>query len=307
MIVLLCLDFVISLIIIDNTEESNRSSRFVLFEAITTGVNAIVTFGIGYYIKWRGFTDLYWISLSLEILSIAIVIFFIKKSRPSIDASLFSSSSSENIQIKKAHSFKSYCKDCFVIFTVFGFQNRSRRKSISLLLTLFAYIFYLLAYSVYSSFLWYLLNVPFCWSSEDIGNYTAITSISCAILSLLGMKVLTRIGANDIVICTIGHLCYATASLCNAFAKQSWHLYAGLITFPFADYQNSLTFPLISKWLEPHERIHAFTFVTEVNTIVTSFGDSFFNWIYARTVGNYQNFTLLMSVGFSLVGFIINL
>jgi hypothetical protein len=131
--------------------------------------------------------------------------------------------------------------------------------------------------------------------------------MSCAIFSLLGMKIFTRLGANDIVICTISHLFYATASLCNAFAKQSWQLYAGLVTLPFADYQNSLTLPLISKWLEPHERTHAFIFVAEVNTIVTNFGDSFFNWIYARTVGNYQNFTLLMSVGFRLVAFILNL
>ena len=149
--------------------------------------------------------------------------------------------------------------------------------------------------------------MPFCWSSEDIGNYTAISSISCAIFSVLGMKFLTRIGANDIVICTISHLFYATTSICNAFAKHSWQLYAGLITFPFADYQNSLTLPLISKWLEPHERTYAFIVVAELNTIVTNFGDSFFNWIYARTVGNYQNLTLLISVGFSLVGFILNL
>ena len=139
--ILLCLDFVISLIIIDNTRESNRSSRFVLFEAITTAVSAIVTFGVGYYIKWRGFTDLFWISLSLQILSIGIVIFFIKNDPPPMNesnASLLSSSSSKNdvnIQIKKPRSLKTYCKDCFIIFTIFGFKNRSRRKSISLYLT----------------------------------------------------------------------------------------------------------------------------------------------------------------------------
>ena len=114
--------------------------------------------------------------------------------------------------------------------------------------------------------------------------------MSCAIFSFLGMKLLTRLGANDIVICTISHLFYATASLCNAFSKQSWQLYAGLVTLPFADYQNSLTLPIISKWLEPHERAHAFIIVAEVNTIVTNFAKSLFNWIYARTVGNLSKF-----------------
>ena len=69
---------------------------------------------------------------------------------------------------------------------------------------------------------------------------------------------------NDIVICTFSHLCFAASSLWIAFAKHSWQLYAGLVISPYADYQNSLTLPMMSKWLESHERNHAFTFVAEL-------------------------------------------
>ncbi len=300
-----------SLIITDNTNENNRSFRFVLFEAMTTAVSAIVTFGIGYYINWRGFTDLYWISLGLQILSIIIVIFFFKNASDTISETtpLLSSTipSDTDVQIKESHGLKTRCNECLAIFKVFGFKNRSRRKSISLLLTLFAYIFYLLAYSTYAAFLWYLLDAPFCWSSENVGNYTALASISCAIFSLLGMKLFTRIGANDTIICMLSHLFFAASSLWIAFAKHSWQLYAGLLISPYADYQNSLTLPMMSRWLEPYERNHAFTLVAEVNTIVTTFGDSIFNWIYAATVAHFRNFTLLIAVGCSIVSFILNM
>ena len=303
-------DFVLSLIITDNTNENNRSSRFVLFEAMTTAVSALVTFEIGYYINWRGFTDLYWISLGLQILSIVVVILYLKNPSLAIDerTSLLSPTTPNDvdIQIRQSHSPTARCHDCFNIFKIFSFQKQSRRKSISLLLILFAYIFYLLAYSTYASFLWYLLDDPFDWSSESVGNYTALASIFSAIFSLLGMKLFTRIGMNDTMICIFSHLCFAASSSWIAFARHSWQLYAGLLISPYADYQNSLTLPMMSKWLTTSERNHAYTLVAEVNTIITTFGDSIFNWVYARTVAHFRNFTLLLAVGFSILSFILN-
>ena len=304
-------DFVIGLIITDTTNESNRSSRFVIFEALTTAVYALVTFAIGYYIQWRGFSDLYWASLGLQILSIVIVVIFFKNPSSTINeqTSLLSSTvqSDDDIQVKTTGCSKLSCHDCLRVFHLFSFKTRSRRKSISLLLILFAYIFYLLACSTYASFLWYLLDDPFCWSSENVGNYTALASIASAIFSLLGMKLFTRIGMNDTMICIFSHLCFAASTCWIAFAKYSWQLYAGLLISPYADYQNSLTLPMLAKWLAPSERNHAFTLVAEVNTIIMSFGDSIFNWVYARTVNRTRNFTLLLGVGFSIISFILNM
>ncbi|CAF0912550.1 unnamed protein product [Adineta ricciae] len=301
---------VLTLIMTDNTTETNRSSYFVLFEALATTVSAIVTFGIGYYINWRGFTDLYWISLGLEIVSIGVVILFFKNPTPStIDERTPLLNNNADIQVQNAcpsSSLKASCQNCVFIFRIFSFKNNSRQKSINLHLTFFAYIFYLLAYSTYAAFIWYLLDTPFCWSSENIGTYTALSSISSAIFSVLGMKLLSRFGANDILVCTLSHLFFTASSLWIAFSKYSWQLYAGLLISPYADYQSSLTLPIMSTWLAPHERNHVFTLVAEVNTIVTTFGDSIFNWVYARTVAKSRNLTLFMAAGFSLVSFLLN-
>lgn len=299
------------MIVTDNTTEENRSIRFVFYEALETIVSAVTTFACGYYIKWRGFTDLYWISLGLEILSIVIVIIFIKSHSNTIDetTSLLSSSIQDNteVQITQSRSLRTKFNDCFRIFHILSFKNRSYRKSISILLILFSYMFYLLACASFTSFLWFVLDAPFCWSSVKIGNYTALSLIAFAIFSFLGMKFFTYIGANDIIICIFSHLCFAISSLWTAFSKYSWQLYAGLLITPFADYQNSLTIPMISKFVEPHERNYAFALTAEISTIISNFGEALFNWIYGVTINHSRIFNLLLATGFSLVAFLLNM
>ncbi|CAF4569163.1 unnamed protein product, partial [Rotaria magnacalcarata] len=50
-----------------------------------TGVSAVGIFAIGYYIDWRGFTDLCWIGLGLEVLSILVVLCAFKKSSSNLN------------------------------------------------------------------------------------------------------------------------------------------------------------------------------------------------------------------------------
>jgi hypothetical protein len=278
-----------------------------------TALSAVVTLGIGYYIQWRGFTDLFWIAIGLMVLSMLVVIFLLKPSAPSSSSSIdettsllsASSTNIENVEIRKP--LLSTCSHCFDICTIFSFKHGSRKKSVCLILILISYIFHLLAVSSMAPLLWYLLGTPFCWSSKDIGNFSAISLISTAIFSVLGMKILSYCGANDAIICAIGHVCFFGYSLWIALAKYSWQLVLALSINPFSGYQSALTVPMISKWLEVDERNNVFTLVTEVNTIILAFGTSFFNWVYARTVTHQKNFTLLFASGLCIVPFILNL
>ncbi|CAF1190088.1 unnamed protein product [Rotaria sordida] len=265
------LSFVLTLIITETTNEDDLSSRSVRLGALQTGVSAIGTFAIGYYIDWRGFTDLCWIGLGLELISILIVMF------------IFKSINSNHNELCKVFHFN---------------KRRTLTKSISLLLTLFSNIFYTLASSTFA---------PFCWTSKNIGNYSALAAISYAILSVLGMQALTHAGANDAIICLISHILFFISSIWLAFARHNWELYAGLLISAFSGYQDSLTMSMMTKWLEPSERSNAFIFVTEINTIMTTFGTTFFTWVYARTVLNYRNLTLLLGAGLCIIPTILNL
>ena len=300
-----------NLIITESTEEHERSSYFVRIGAVTTALSAVVTFAIGYYIQWRGFTDLFWIAIGIEFLSILSVLFLLKSSSSSpspatIDetTSLLSTASSNdtNVEIKRP-----FLMNCFAICTIFTFNARTRKKSICILLTLIAYVFHLLALSSMSPSLWYFLGSPFCWTSKDLGNFSALSLIATAIFSVLGMKIFTYWGTDDAIICAIGHICFLGYALWIALVKYSWQLYLALTIYPFTGYQSALTVPMISKWLEVHERSNIYTLITEVNTIILAFGSSFFNWVYAQTVAHQKNFTLLFASGISLIPILLNL
>lgn len=304
------LGLALNLIITENTTESERSSRFVRLNAMQTALSAITTLGIGYYIVWRGFNDLYWTALALQILSMIIVIIFFK----SVDDNnylneqtplLSSTTTTTNNEFQEISTNK--CSQFFEVITVFRFNRRSKEKSLSLYLTLFSNIFYMLAITCYAPYLWILLSTPFCWTSKDVGYYSAIGAISSAILSLLGMQILTFAGANDAIICVISHIFFCTSCMWIAFAQHSWQLYAGLSISAFAGYQGALTTSMMSKWLETYERNHAFTFLTEMNTIISTVGNSVFNWIYAETVAHHRTLTLFIAAGLGVIPFILNM
>jgi hypothetical protein len=297
---------VLNLIITETTDEHKRSTYFVRLSAINTGQSALVTFASGYYIQWRGFTDLFWMAIGIEILSMLIVICFYQStnSRASIDETT-SLLSTNDIHVERQTSNVNDASQCFQLCTLFNLRTYTRDKSISLILTLNAYGFHLLALSAMSTLLWTLLDAPFCWTSEDLGNYSATSLISTAILSVVGMQFLTRCGADDALISAFGHVCSFSYALCIALVQYNWQLYLALLINPFSTYQSILIIPMVSKLLAVHDRSHVFTLITEINTIILAFGSSLFNWIYARTVTYEKNFTFLLACSLSCVSFVL--
>ncbi|CAF2700240.1 unnamed protein product [Rotaria sp. Silwood2] len=57
---------------------------------------------------------------------------------------------------------------------------------------------------------------------------------------------------------------------------------------------------------EPNEINNAYTFVTEINTILNVFGNSFFNYLYSITISYSRNFTLLLAAGLGVIPLILN-
>jgi hypothetical protein len=111
---------------------------------------------------------------------------------------------------------------------------------------------------------------------------------------------------SDAAICCISHIFFIISTLWVAQAYYNWQLYIGLFIAPFTSYQGSLTYSIISKWLEPNEINNAYTFVTEINTILNVFGNSFFNYLYSITISYSRNFTILLSAGLGIIPFILN-
>ena len=120
------------------------------------------------------------------------------------------------------------------------------------------------------------------------------------------MKFVNYTGYSDAVICCISHLFFIASALWVSHAYHSWQLYLGLLIAPFTSYQATLTYSMISKWLEPNEINHAYTFITEVNTILNVFGNSFFNYLYSITVSYSRNLTILLAAALGILPFLLN-
>jgi hypothetical protein len=297
-----------TLIIIDSTSEEDLSSRLVRIGAAQTLLSAVATFTVGYYIAWRGFTDLFWSAIAFNVATIVVVLFFYKSENSNSSETnertpLLTSTNEVAIREPSVN----ICSNFFDIFTVFAPSRRSKKITASIYLTLFALLFCTLASSSFAPFLWLMLDVPFCWTSKEIGNYSAISAITSAVLSVLGLKALQAAGAGDAIVCMISHFFFCISSLWVAFARRSWELYASLLVSAFAGYQSTLTTAMLTKWLEPSDRPNAFAFMTISGTLVDSIGTAGFNWIYARTVVHYRNLTLLIGVGIGIIPFMLNL
>ena len=294
-----------NLILTENTTERERSSLFVRIQAMQTGLAAVATFIIGYYISWRGFNDLYWMALIIEVVSIIIVIVYFKsEERANVDErrSLLSTGTDE---VEIVDSPK--CSRFWEVLTIFRANRRSKKKQLSLLLTLSSSTVSGLAVAGFAPFLWLLLSAPFCWSSKGVGNFSAVNAITTAVLSLLGMQFLTYLGAHDAIICAISQVFFGLGSLWVAFAQHTWQLYVGLLINAFSGYQDALTTSMVSKCLEPHERSHAFILMTELNTIVNKVGSALFNGIYSRTAATHRTLTFFIAAGLSVVPLVLNM
>ena len=121
------------------------------------------------------------------------------------------------------------------------------------------------------------------------------------------MKFFSYTRYSDAIICCFSHSCFIISALWTSQATHNWQLYSGLVISPFTSYQGSLTYSIISKWIEPHEINNAYTFVTEVNTILNVFGNSVFNYLYSITVSYSRNFTLFLAAGLAVIPLILNI
>ncbi|CAF0841333.1 unnamed protein product [Didymodactylos carnosus] len=283
--------FILNLWIVESTVESKRSSRFVQLGALSTIASAIASVTSGYWIEYRGYTDMYWTALFLQLLCIGIIILFMKPKSSTVTS----------------HTTSTSHQKLSDIITVFYPKRRTRKKSLILLLTLFAYIFHVIANLSFGvPFLWYQLNYPFCWSSRQIGYYNTTQSVIWSVLSVVGIELFTMLKWHDSSICCISHLCFIISALWTSYAKYDWHLYIGLFISPFTLYQGTIIYTLISKVLEPNEINDAYTFITETSTILNAFGNSFFNYLYSITVTYSRVFTLYVAAIVAIIPFLLN-
>jgi predicted MFS family arabinose efflux permease len=156
--------FILNLIITDSTEESERTSKFLRINAMCTAAGAMGSLLVGFWIEYRGFPDLYWTALLVQLLTIVLVYHYMK---PQSLIPVLPTIAYENSNSKVLNNIYAQLVQICTVFSP-RHTRRSRKRSISLFLTLIAFTFHCLASLAFGvPFLWFQLNHPFCWSGND--------------------------------------------------------------------------------------------------------------------------------------------
>ena len=160
--------FILNLLVTDSTEESERTPKFLRIGAMCTAVGALASLLIGFWIEYRGFVALYWTALFVQLLTILIVYHYMK---PQSLIPVMPMNSYDAINSKTKQRFIAQLVEICTVFSP-RHTRRSRKRSISLFLTLVAFIFHCLASLAFGvPFLWFQLNYPFCWTGNFLSYH----------------------------------------------------------------------------------------------------------------------------------------
>lgn len=214
--------------------------------------------------------------------SLLVMMFCLPNSRPP-ELLLKGTSTLENIRASSAFYFRASPKRHKYILAIFIFMMASfsmlGKSNIEVL---------------------YQLNAPFCWKSEKVGYYSAISYSARMILGSASVKILQIVLIEE-TIGIISGISGMAANLVEAFAINDLMLFI----VPAAGCMSSLIIPMtrsILSKLTPADRQGAMFSGIAVVEIASSMGSSLgASTVYIATVGTMRGFVFLVFAGFSFI------
>lgn len=246
-----------------------RSFRMTVLEGViglTSGTASLVT---GFLIRHTNFLTPVYLVLCLLSLGLIYVIFFLVDSyRPA-----------ENKDDTKRKSFNILR----ATFEHYIWDTSEKRRS-RLLLALMGGFFTAPALTAsIDVIVLYVLNSPFCWTSDHIGNFLAAQTYSRWLFALTMVKLLQRC-LSDIDIVILGNCSCILAVITLAFAQNDTTIYLSACAGVFAYVALPNIRSAMSKLVTPEEvgsLFAGFYFTEAISTLI--FG-IVFNTVYAATL-----------------------
>lgn len=264
-----------------------RSFGIAMIELINGTAMTIVSFATGYFIEDTGYFYPMLTSGVMLALNIVIII-FIPESFP------------EDKRELRESTFDKI-KAIFNLF--FGENNKGRRWMYNTLMLVFLL-------TVFSSFgrqsvePLYLLDAPFCWSSEKLGNFSSLKNLLQQIFGMGVIKLLQK-AMSDEAIAMLGCVSFGASLVLEGLAQSDILMYivpaigvCGLLTVP-------ITRSLLSKLTHPDHQGAIFSTISTMETIVNIGGTVAANEIYSHTLSIYRGMIFFILTGCNFISLII--
>lgn len=264
---------------------NHRAFRMMVLEGVLGMTSGTATIAAGFLVTNTNFLVPICTVLALLIVGLTYLIFFLEESYDLADNNEDTKSISCNI-LKT--SLEQYIWD-----------TPDKRRS-RLLLALLGGFFTAPALTATSDVqVLYVLNSPFCWTSDHIGNFLAAQIYSRWLLALVLVKFL-QCYLSDIDIAILGNFSSFLAIVILAFAKDDIVIYISACAGLFAYVALPNIRSAMSKLVEPEEigsLFAGFYFVEAISTLVF---EIVFNTIYSATISRMSG-TVFLLIGVMLL------
>lgn len=270
-----------------------RSFRLTLLEGVIGLTAGLSAFGTGFLIKHTTFLIPVLLALGLIILGLLYTIFILAESYN---------------PVQKCDSLKDLnCNIWRKTFSHYITDTPEKRRS-KLILALLGLAF--TAPPIIGSsdvITLYILNLPFCWSPDHIGTFSAVQIVVRWGISLTAVKLLQRYFSDSFLI-IIGNFSNCLSHIVLAFARHDSTIYVSASVGAFAYIGLPYIRSTMSKLVRQDEQGSLFAGISFIEALSVMVFEIVFNMLYSSTLSFMPGIVFLLMAGmllFTIVLFII--
>ncbi|XP_071143644.1 proton-coupled folate transporter-like isoform X1 [Mytilus edulis] len=274
----------------DTTSKGNdRTIVMVIYDAVI-GLGAFISFiGTGYLIEFTGFIYPFAISGG-------IFFFFTILVAITLDDSLVHRETTSRIQVSV------FLGQIFSLCT--KVENISRGVSYILIYLLIFFIYNMPSSGSITTI--FTLSSPFCWSSEKIGWFSAVSSIVVFVGGTAILKILQTCFKNikDELVVIFGLLSSVASYIIFGLSTTDHMIYESAGVGILKILPTPLIKAILSRAVHQDKQGALFSNIYLLDTVCTIFGSTLFNNIYHHTVTLHKGFVFFVMAGFPFIALV---
>ncbi|XP_059155024.1 proton-coupled folate transporter-like [Physella acuta] len=273
-----------------NSEKSDRTFWIYLISCLSTMASAGANVAVGYLIAYLDFFYACLPLLGMAFSAFIILLFTIQETLP--------------VHQRPKGKGRNPCVHLRRIVSFYLLDGSLRKRFVFNLCLLIFVIGVMNGLNIGSLDALYQLGRPFCWGSDQIGNYSAFRSAGTSFFGILFLKLL-QLCISEEKIGMFGMLSQGAALTFEAFIKVPWHFYlVPILLIPTSPF-TAIVRSMLSNLAGSDSQGAMFSSIAVVETLCQLVSTTIYNKIYALTVSFMPGAVYLVMAGFSCITFVL--
>ncbi|XP_032236519.2 proton-coupled folate transporter isoform X1 [Nematostella vectensis] len=274
----------------DTTDDKQKAFRLSILQGVLFFSATVSQLTSGLWIEYLGFRITAWFEISLLIVPLVYVIFFVEESR--------TSSRENDCRFFSLESIKPALR-------IFTKAREEGRGNFLLLIACFGIVFFSTV-GTFSVFALFVMRTPLCWGPGILGYFMAYKFLSFGIGAAVGLKAMKWCGVRDINLCRVALLGQAATLLTIGFADATWIVFLAPAVGILGGMLNPVLWEKMSTIVGREEQGSLFATIAVIQTLMELTGTLLFNTIYPESLRfGIPGFVFFLSSAIMLIPFAI--